>query len=56
MNTAYILKRPTAKELLRHQFIRRAKKTAYLTDLIEKYRTWRANGGGIDDDSSDSDG
>ena len=50
-----ILQRPTAKDLLKHQFIRKAKKTAYLVDLIEKYRQWKASGGGQDDDSSDSD-
>lgn len=34
--------RPTAKELLRHPFIRRAKKTTYLTELIERYERWQA--------------
>lgn len=33
--------RPTAKELLKHQFIRRAKRTGYLTELIERYRDWK---------------
>ncbi|KAJ1975924.1 hypothetical protein H4R35_002925 [Dimargaris xerosporica] len=28
--------RPTAKELLKHRFIRNARKTSYLTDLIER--------------------
>ncbi|KAH0536706.1 hypothetical protein FGG08_006447 [Glutinoglossum americanum] len=32
--------RPSAKELLRHPFIRRAKKTTYLTELIERYERW----------------
>ncbi|KAK0734556.1 kinase-like domain-containing protein [Lasiosphaeria miniovina] len=32
--------RPPAKELLRHPFIRRAKKTSYLTELIERYNRW----------------
>ena len=34
--------RPTAKELLKHPFIRRAKKTTYLTELIERYERWNA--------------
>src|SRR5579862_3999604 len=32
--------RPSAKELLKHPFIRRAKKTTYLTELIERYERW----------------
>ena len=47
--------RPTAKELLRHPFVKKAKKTSYLTELIEKYREWRAAGGNDDDSSDDSD-
>ncbi|KAI0005092.1 STE STE20 YSK protein kinase [Russula compacta] len=34
--------RPTAKELLQHRFIRGARKTSYLTELIERYQEWRA--------------
>ncbi len=52
--------RPTARDLLRHPFIRRAKKTSYLTELIERYNRWSAthkNNGGIDDDDAgDGDG
>jgi len=33
--------RPTAKELLKHKFIRTAKKATYLTELIEKYERYR---------------
>lgn len=50
--------RPTAKELLRFPFIRKAKKTSYLMDLIEKYKRWKAAGGGqsdSDSETSDSD-
>lgn len=50
--------RPTAKELLRFPFIRKAKKTSYLMDLIEKYKRWKAAGGGqsdSDSEASDSD-
>ncbi|RAL15624.1 putative Ste20-like serine/threonine protein kinase [Aspergillus homomorphus CBS 101889] len=32
--------RPSARELLEHPFIKRAKKTTYLTELIERYERW----------------
>lgn len=32
--------RPSARELLKHPFVRRAKKTSYLTELIERYERW----------------
>ncbi|KAH7914354.1 kinase-like domain-containing protein [Hygrophoropsis aurantiaca] len=35
-------KRPTAKELLQHRFIRGAKKTSYLSELIVRYQEFRA--------------
>ncbi|KPI94003.1 Serine/threonine-protein kinase 25 [Papilio xuthus] len=34
--------RPTAKELLKFQFIRKAKKNSYLMDLIDRYKKWKA--------------
>ncbi|KIY73633.1 Pkinase-domain-containing protein [Cylindrobasidium torrendii FP15055 ss-10] len=34
--------RPTASELLQHRFIRGAKKTSYLTELIERHQDYRA--------------
>ncbi|KAG7099959.1 hypothetical protein E1B28_001752 [Marasmius oreades] len=37
--------RPSARELLRHKFVRMAKKTSYLTELIERHERWRAEGG-----------
>ncbi|KAL9007000.1 MAG: hypothetical protein Q9188_000288 [Gyalolechia gomerana] len=46
--------RPSAKDLLKHPFIRRAKKTTYLTELIERYERWQAVHGERDSDS-DSD-
>ena len=49
------LERPSAKELLKHPFIRRAKKTTYLTELIERYERWQAvHGDQVSDDESDS--
>ncbi|WVN89940.1 uncharacterized protein L203_105170 [Cryptococcus depauperatus CBS 7841] len=37
--------RPTAKELLKHKFIKTARKASYLTELIERYEKWKAEGG-----------
>ncbi|KAI0652530.1 Pkinase-domain-containing protein [Trametes meyenii] len=37
--------RPTARDLLKHKFIRMAKKTNYLTELIERHERWKAEGG-----------
>jgi serine/threonine-protein kinase 24/25/MST4 len=33
--------RPSAKELLKHPFVRKAKKFQYLTELIERYERWQ---------------
>jgi serine/threonine-protein kinase 24/25/MST4 len=45
--------RPVAKDLLKHPFIRKAKKTSYLTELIERYNRWDATHKVEDDDSLD---
>ncbi|KAL3494572.1 kinase-like domain-containing protein [Aspergillus germanicus] len=45
--------RPTAKELLEHPFIKRAKKTNYLTELIERYERWQAVNGNKKGDEDD---
>lgn len=45
--------RPTAKELLEHPFIKRAKKTNYLTELIERYERWQAVSGNKKGDEDD---
>ncbi|XP_046688991.1 serine/threonine-protein kinase 24-like [Homalodisca vitripennis] len=34
--------RPTAKELLKFPFIRKAKKNSYLIDLIDRYKKWKS--------------
>ncbi|GAA6014218.1 hypothetical protein JCM10207_006136 [Rhodosporidiobolus poonsookiae] len=36
------LARPSAKELLRHPFIKKARKTSYLAELIERAERWKA--------------
>jgi serine/threonine-protein kinase 24/25/MST4 len=46
-------KRPIAKDLLRHPFIRRAKKTSYLTELIERHSRWSVTHKGEDDENWD---
>lgn len=40
-----LYQRPSARELLKHKFIRMAKKTSYLTELIERHERWKAEGG-----------
>ncbi|CAO3651623.1 unnamed protein product [Mucor hiemalis] len=44
--------RPSAKDLLKHKFIKSSKKVAYLTELIEGHERW-ININGRDNDSSD---
>ena len=34
--------RPSARELLKHPWVKKAKKTAYLTELIERHERWQA--------------
>ncbi|UNI17002.1 Non-specific serine/threonine protein kinase [Purpureocillium takamizusanense] len=43
--------RPTARDLLRHPFIRKAKKTTYLTELIERHSRWALTHKGEDEDN-----
>ena len=49
--------RPSARELLKHQWVRKAKRTAYLTELIERHERWQAthreDKDGEDDDHRD---
>ncbi|KAL8691291.1 MAG: hypothetical protein Q9218_003451 [Villophora microphyllina] len=47
--------RPSAKDLLKHPFVRRAKKTTYLTELIERYEIWHATHKDRDSDDEDDD-
>lgn len=46
--------RPTAKELLKHAFLKKAKKNSYLVDMIERYKKWKESGGKDADDSEGS--
>ncbi|PNY25871.1 Isocitrate dehydrogenase [NAD] subunit, mitochondrial [Tolypocladium capitatum] len=46
--------RPTARDLLRHPFIRKAKKTTYLTELIERHSRWALTHKGEADDNWDT--
>jgi len=46
--------RPSAKELMRHPFIKKAKKNSYLIDLIDRHRKWKITRG--DETDSDSGG
>ena len=39
------LARPSAKELLKHRFIKGAKRTSYLTELIERLNSWKIKSG-----------
>lgn len=47
--------RPSAKELLKHPFIRRAKKTTYLTELIERNERYTATHGSRSSDDEEED-
>jgi len=48
--------RPSAKELLKHAFLRKARKPAYLTELIERHERWQARQGrSSDEDESEGD-
>lgn len=44
--------RPTAKDLLKHPFVRKAKKTSYLTELIERHVRYSAKHKNTDDDEN----
>lgn len=47
--------RPSAKELLKHPFVRRAKKTTYLTELIERHERWQTLHGDEESDEGSDD-
>uniref|UniRef100_A0A8C1BWR9 non-specific serine/threonine protein kinase n=2 Tax=Cyprinus carpio TaxID=7962 RepID=A0A8C1BWR9_CYPCA len=48
--------RPTAKELLKHKLIvRYAKKTSYLTELIDRYKRWKTEQSRAESSSDESD-
>ena len=45
--------RPSARDLLKHPFVRRAKKTSYLTELIERHERWAMQHKGENEDSDE---
>lgn len=45
--------RPSAKDLLRHPFVRKAKRTTYLTELIERHERWQARRGSRDSEDEE---
>eukprot|EP00005_Dracoamoeba_jomungandri_P003109 CAMPEP_0174260454 /NCGR_PEP_ID=MMETSP0439-20130205/9721_1 /TAXON_ID=0 /ORGANISM="Stereomyxa ramosa, Strain Chinc5" /LENGTH=437 /DNA_ID=CAMNT_0015344705 /DNA_START=69 /DNA_END=1382 /DNA_ORIENTATION=- len=47
--------RPTAKELLKHPFMRGAKKTSTLTELINRRKDWKKSFGPTSSDEEDED-
>lgn len=47
--------RPSAVELLRHPFIRKAKRNNHLMDMIDRYKNWMINHGNETDSESESD-
>jgi hypothetical protein len=48
------VQRPTAKELLKHKFVKTAKKANYLTELIERHDKWKVDTGGKREDREDN--
>lgn len=46
--------RPTAKDLLKHRFVKTAKKTSYLVELIERCERWKQEGGERDSGGEDN--
>ncbi|KAK8243854.1 STE/STE20/YSK protein kinase [Phyllosticta capitalensis] len=46
--------RPSARELLKHPFVRKAKKTTYLTELIERHERWVLKHGKDAEDESEN--
>lgn len=49
--------RPTAKDLLRHPFVKKAKRNSHLHDLIDRYQKWKlthANDNDTDDSDTDN--
>merc|ERR1712226_614815 len=45
--------RQSSKDLLKHRFIKNAKRTPILTELIDRYQRWRQDGGDNGQDSDD---
>ena len=52
-NTKARLQRPSAKELLKHRFVKSAKKSSYLTELIDRQERWNVQNAEKDDDGEE---
>lgn len=50
------IQRPTAHELLKHRFLKVARKTSYLTELIDRYQSWRVESGETEEQDDSVDG
>nr|CAB3265677.1 serine/threonine-protein kinase MST4 [Phallusia mammillata] len=58
--------RPPAKDLLKHKFLKQAKKTSHLVELIDRYKAWKVHnndsessgesGDEVEEDDTNSDG
>lgn len=47
--------RPSSKDLLKHRFIHKAKKTSFLTELVDRHKQWKVSHPDSDDEADDSD-
>ncbi|KAI4466491.1 sterile20-like kinase isoform b-related [Holotrichia oblita] len=54
-NVIIAASRPTAKELLKYPFIKKAKKNSYLIDLIDRYKKWKLQKNESETESENSD-
>ena len=48
----FLLQRPTARELTRHPFVKKAKRNNHLMDLIDRHRKWKLTHGQESDSDS----
>ena len=53
-HVVFNFQRQNAKDLLKHRFIKAAKKTSILVELIDKHRRWKELHGDNDDSDEES--